>query len=71
MADLIQSLPLVALTNGATISMEAVDPSSGAAVSGVIVSRLVITAEQTQETVNVDGQVPGPYMLVPGQDGEV
>ena len=60
MAELIAPLPRTTLSPGMSIVLEAIDPTTGDAVSGVTVSGLAIYAEtaapdaETQATVIVD-----------------
>lgn len=44
MGEQIAPLPRATLVNGMTIAFEAIDPSTGAAVSGVVVSDVAIYA---------------------------
>jgi hypothetical protein len=71
MADLIGPMPVLELANGATVSFEAVDPTSGANVSGVLVSTTAIAGidrtpadeeEQESTIVNTAVLIPGPVM---------
>jgi hypothetical protein len=58
-------MPLMPVSGDCRIQFEAIDPSTGAAVSGVTISLAVIYATDVaagQETL--DGA--GPFMLVPG-----
>jgi hypothetical protein len=59
MAELIAPLPRATLVNGMVIAFEAIDPTTGAPVGGVIVSDVAIYAngqdlgEEAATTVNV------------------
>lgn len=53
------------LTGGYTIQLTALDPGSGATVSGITVSNLVLLVNTVGATVPTDLAV-GPYLLVPG-----
>lgn len=63
MAELIAPLPRATLVSGMTIAFEAIDPTTGAAVSGVKVSNVAVYADaadastDTSETINVE--LPG------------
>jgi hypothetical protein len=64
-ANLSVPMAVMELTNGATIRLEAVDPTTGNAVTGVKVSNIAITALDLSDDagVGVDNS-PAP-MLVP------
>lgn len=49
-----------------TVVLEAIDPSTGAAVSGVTVSNVDIWAEVDTSDTGGGGFTVGPYMLIPG-----
>jgi hypothetical protein len=68
-ADLIGPMPIVTLFGGATIAFEAVDPTTGANVSGVEVSAALVSAEdltvtpestETPSVANTAVFLPGP-----------
>ncbi len=56
--------PQLPLPAGSIIRLQAVDPSTGAAVSGVTVSNVVVYGENL--VAGAGGTGSGPYMLVPG-----
>ena len=65
MAELVASMPVLPLTGDCVVRFEAINPSTGVAVSGVTISQATIYA------VDVDGDSAdavdsGPFMLVPG-----
>lgn len=63
MADLTASMPLLVLQDGAYVQFEAVDPTSGAAVGGVVATDAAFTA------IDVAGDPGGnPDVLVPPID---
>lgn len=72
MADLIGPMPVVTLFGGAVISFEAVDPLTGANVSGVEVSAALVSAEDF--TVTPEGadapSVANTAIFLPGPAGE-
>lgn len=43
-SQLLASMPLVTLDNGMTVTFEAIDPDTGAAVTGVVISDATIKA---------------------------
>lgn len=57
----------VVIGDGWTLEWDAVDPSTGASVSGVTISDANVTAaEGFGGGGTTDGGIVGPYMLVPG-----
>ena len=55
----------IVVTGGYTLRFRAIDPTTGADVSGVKVSKVSILAQD--ESLSGNGSlVVGPYMLVPG-----
>lgn len=56
MTELIAPLPEVVLVPGSTITFEAIDPSTGAAVSGVKVNNVAIYCD----TASGGGDTPAP-----------
>lgn len=56
--------PNLDLSGGCTIRVTAVDPTTGATVAGVNVSRISIFADQVSGDLEY-----GPYMLVTGPEG--
>lgn len=65
MADLTAPLAVVELTNGAQIVYEALDPTTSAPVTGVVVSGTAITAVDLSVS-DTAGTAPPP-LLVPVQ----
>ena len=65
-ADLIAPMAVLPLTYGSTVVAEALDPSTFAPVSGVRVTTFTIYAIDSGANAS-NAQVPGPYMLVPGE----
>jgi hypothetical protein len=59
-------MPILPLNGDMRVQFEAIDPSTGAAVTGVKVSLAVIYATDKQGVV--DGGNTGPFMLVPGPE---
>jgi hypothetical protein len=60
------TLPGVPLTDGQQVVIEARDPTSGAAVSGVTVSNINIYGLDL--TADTTGSLTGPFMWVPGAE---
>jgi hypothetical protein len=58
----------VGIGDGWTVEWDAVDPSTGASVAGVIVSDANVTADDTSSGGGTGGFESGPFMLVPGPD---
>jgi hypothetical protein len=52
--------------DGWTIEWDAVDPTTGASVSGVVVTQANITAEDMSGGGGSGAFETGPFMLVPG-----
>lgn len=70
-APLTASMPQFAqLGYNTTVVLEALDPVTGAAVSGVTASGVELWADVTLGTTDTGGSTftPGPYMLVAGPD---
>ena len=65
-ADQIAPLAVLPLTFGARIVAEALDPTTFAPVSGVVISAFTIYAIDSGANATA-AQIPGPYMLVPGE----
>lgn len=66
MAELMSGMPLLPLLPGAVVKFEAINPVTGAAVSGVTVAQAVLyatvpAAEASSGTIDI-----GPMMFVPG-----
>lgn len=61
-------MPTVDLIDGCTIAFEAVDPNTGAAVSGVTVSNGVVYVV-VEDAGGVQAGALGPFMYAPGQGG--
>jgi len=60
MADLVASMPLLILEGGAYVQFEAVDPTTGADVSGVVATAGTFTAIDTGSTGDTQ-----PDVIVP------
>jgi hypothetical protein len=59
--------PGLSLRGGCTITVAAIDPSTGNVVTGVNVSNVTIEVDQTMGS---EGDLEsGPFMLVPGPRG--
>jgi len=61
--------PAIACTDSYIVRIAALDPTTGAAVSGVTISGMTIQA------VNLGGGAPtdlesGPFVLIPGPEGK-
>ncbi len=54
------------LSYGTTVTLEALDPTSGAAVTGVVFTNVDIWAD-VGETASGAQDTTGPFVLVPGQ----
>lgn len=59
-------LPVVPLGPGCIVRIEAISPTTGAAVSGVTVASAVITARDSRETLDLTSE--GSFMWVPGPE---
>lgn len=60
--------PQITLQPGMAIALEAIDPTTGAAVNGVKIK--AITIYGADATAADAGEFkPGPFMLVPGPEG--
>lgn len=57
--------PFFTLTNGYTVRVTALDPTSGAVVAGVIASNVSIAVDQSGP-VPTEEQPKGPVFLIPG-----
>jgi len=58
-------MPVLPLTPGCTVQFEAINPTTGAPVNGVTVSKAVIYAEDQVDTIPASIDT-GPFMYVPG-----
>lgn len=56
MAELLSTLAEATLNGGMSIVFEAIDPTTGAVVTGVVVSQVAVLAETVD--AGLDGQVP-------------
>ncbi len=65
-ADQIAPLAVLPLTLGARIVAEALDPTTFGAVTGVVISAFTLYVIDTGKDA-ASAQIPGPYMLVPGE----
>ena len=55
----------VVIGDGWTVEWDAVDPTTGASVSGVVISQANVTAaDQSAQALEIP--LAGPYMLLPG-----
>lgn len=67
MADNLQApLTVVPLPAGSRIVLEAVDPTSGAAISTVMVSNVVISGTSRNDVAEDTGVTLGPLLYIPG-----
>jgi hypothetical protein len=70
--QLIAGLPVFPLTPGMTIKFEAINPTTGAAITGVTVSAVAIVGVQAGAFAAGGGDVQvGPFMFVPGPGASV
>lgn len=65
MADQTAPMPVLEISNNATIRLEAIDPTTGAAVSGVVVSNVAISAIDLTDTSD-QSTVQNTALLLPG-----
>ena len=65
---LMAPLPSVVLPPGAQITFEAIDPTTGSAVTGVTVSNIAILGVDLSSSDQAALKA-GPFMLVPGPQG--
>lgn len=65
MAEYMASMPIMNLTPGMVVRFEAISPTDGSQVSGVIVSNATLYANDAVGAGDGAGQ-SGPFMLVPG-----
>lgn len=66
MADQTAPMPVLEISNNATIKLEAIDPSTGDPVSGVVVSNVAISAIDLS-TATTTTPAPPP-LLAPALD---
>lgn len=66
MAELLATMPVLPLTSDCVVKFEAINPTTGAAVSGVTVSQAVIYAVDIEGESSGGSVDSGPFMLVPG-----
>lgn len=59
-------VPSITLVEGMILRLEAISPTTGAAIGGVSASRWSIYGKTATEAADLDAQATGPYMLVPG-----
>lgn len=68
MADQTAPMPVLELSNNATIRLEAIDPTTGGPVSGVVVTNVAVSAIDLSDTSdrstvqNTAVLLPGPAM---------
>ena len=66
---LVAAVPPVTLIPGMVLKLEAIDPSTGAAVTGVTATAWVIYGSDVNDTTESDqAATVGPFMLVPGPE---
>lgn len=65
--QLMAPLPQLVLAGGMIVKLEAIDPTTGAAVAGVTVSHIAIYGPQELGSTVAELR-PGPFMYVPGPD---
>lgn len=58
--------PDLDLQDGYTLRVTALDPTTGALVSGVSIQTVVLTASQGSTNVGSGGGGPGEWLIVPG-----
>lgn len=56
----------VVIGDGWTVEWDAVDPTTGNSVSGVVISDANVTASDVSAGDGTGGGLVGPFMLVPG-----
>lgn len=62
-------MPPLVLTQGMKLILQAINPTTGAAVTGVTCSRWSIYGSPVDVSTVAGGAYnPGPFMLVPGPD---
>lgn len=66
LAELMAGMPTLPLTSDCKIRFAAVDPLTGADVSGVTVARAIVYAVELDDSPGGVAVSSGPYMLVPG-----
>lgn len=64
--ELTVPMPLVPLAPGGLVKLEAISPTTGAAVTGVLVANATITARDLSDTTNLTPD--GVFMWVPGPE---
>lgn len=64
--QLIAPLPFVTLDTGCTVTIEAIDPLTGAAVTGVTVSQVAIYANNDAPNERVDDAYDSLFTQHPG-----
>lgn len=62
-------MPPVSMTQLMLLKLEAIDPSTGAAITGVTCSHWSIYGERLDTADAGQAAAAGPFMLVPGPDG--
>lgn len=65
MADQTAPMPVLELSNNATIRLEAIDPTSGDPVSGVVVTNVAVSAIDLSDTSD-QSTVQNTAVLLPG-----
>jgi len=65
-------MPALRVFDGMIVRLEAIDPTTGDAVTGVVASAWAIYGDDLAEAaIDNQGDVVGPFMLVPGPDSAV
>lgn len=64
-------MPVLAVKEGMKLVLQAIDPTTGAAVTGVTCSHWAIYGERVATDDGSGAVNPGPFMLVPGPDANV
>jgi hypothetical protein len=65
-------MPAIVVDSGTYLRLEAFDPATGAAVTGVTATAWAIYGDDTSALPERDhGDTVGPFMLVPGPDSAV
>lgn len=67
MAELTASMPPLPLKDGMQVVFEAIDPTSGAPVSGVRISNATLYVREPEGASDTTPPA-GPFMLVPGPE---
>jgi hypothetical protein len=60
------SIPPIRLVPGMIVKLEAINPTTGAAITGVTASRWAIYGSEIADDTVQKAEPAGPYILVPG-----